>query len=144
MAGLVGQLFGLFNDGGEPMQTTQPRRRSAVPRSAHTEEEPRTSFNNTGTQNMRGLINNTGYTKGNGNGSIVFGFVRGFADMMDGGYNSYPQRNPNMNSAPFASLQPSPTALLNGDNQKLIGITNNTNLKVKGDGNGACTLGNFK
>ncbi|BAT77065.1 hypothetical protein LR48_Vigan01g299600 [Vigna angularis] len=75
MAGLVGQLFGLLNDGGEPMQTTQPRRRSQNPaaRSAHTEEEPRASFNNTGTQNMRGLINNTGYTKGNGNGSIVFG-----------------------------------------------------------------------
>ncbi|QCD80053.1 hypothetical protein DEO72_LG2g372 [Vigna unguiculata] len=76
MAGLFGQLFGLLNDDGEPMQTTQPRRRSqnpsAVPRSAHN-EEPRASFNNTGTQNMRGLINNAGYTKGNGNGSIVFG-----------------------------------------------------------------------
>ncbi|KAG2407292.1 uncharacterized protein HKW66_Vig0021140 [Vigna angularis] len=77
-------------------------------------------------------------------GGLMAGFVRGFADMMDGGYSSYPQRNPNMNSAPFAPLQPSPAALLNGDNQKLIGITNNTNLKVKGDGNGACTLGNFK
>ncbi|KAK7348079.1 hypothetical protein VNO80_22628 [Phaseolus coccineus] len=77
MAGIVGQLFGFLNDGGEPMQTTHPRRQSRNPgtvaRSGHTEEEPSASFNNTGTQNMSGLINNTGYTKGNGNGSIVFG-----------------------------------------------------------------------
>ncbi|KAJ7955217.1 hypothetical protein O6P43_021846 [Quillaja saponaria] len=31
------------------------------------------SFHNSGTQNLKGLINNTGYTSGNGNGSIVFG-----------------------------------------------------------------------
>jgi len=77
------------------------------------------------------------------------GFVRGFADMMDGGYggrgmNSYPEMNPNMNTDPFVPLQPPASAFLNGDNQKLFGITNNTNVKVKGDGNGACTLGNFK
>ncbi|ESW26357.1 hypothetical protein PHAVU_003G112700 [Phaseolus vulgaris] len=73
------------------------------------------------------------------------GFVRGFADMMDGGDSnrgraSYPQWNPNMNSAPV----PPASGLLNGDNQKLFGVTNNTNVKVKGDGNGAFTLGNFK
>ncbi|KAJ7980377.1 hypothetical protein O6P43_003660 [Quillaja saponaria] len=34
---------------------------------------PGFSFNNSGTQNMRGLINNTGYTSGEGNGSLVFG-----------------------------------------------------------------------
>ncbi|ESW26358.1 hypothetical protein PHAVU_003G112800 [Phaseolus vulgaris] len=77
MAGIFGQVFGFLNDVGEPMQTPQPRRQSRNPgtvaRSGHPEEEPRASFNNTGTQNMSGLINNTGYTKGNGNGSIVFG-----------------------------------------------------------------------
>ncbi|GAU37443.1 hypothetical protein TSUD_206790 [Trifolium subterraneum] len=31
------------------------------------------SYNNTGTQNMKGLINNSGYAIGNGNGSIIFG-----------------------------------------------------------------------
>jgi len=77
------------------------------------------------------------------------GFVRGFADMMDGGDSSrgmatYPQWNPNMNSAPFSPLQPPAGGLLNGDNQKLFGVTNNTNVKVKGDGNGAFTLGSFK
>ncbi|CAL0320104.1 unnamed protein product [Lupinus luteus] len=35
--------------------------------------QPRASLNNTGTHNMKGLINNTGYIKGNGNGSIIFG-----------------------------------------------------------------------
>ncbi|CAJ1940869.1 unnamed protein product [Sphenostylis stenocarpa] len=153
MAGFVGQLFGLLNDVAEPMQTAQPRRRSpnpgAVAHPRHYEEEPRASFNNTGTQNMSGLINNTGYTKGNGNGSIVFGFVRGFADMMDGGdssrgMRSRPPWNPNMNSAPFPPLQPPAGGLLNGNNQQLFGITNNTDIKVDGDGNGALTLGKFK
>lgn len=37
------------------------------------QDQPLASFSNTGTQNMKGLINNTGYTKGNGNGSIIFG-----------------------------------------------------------------------
>ena len=36
-------------------------------------DSPVFSYNNTGTQVMRGLINNTGYTKGNGNGSIILG-----------------------------------------------------------------------
>lgn len=29
--------------------------------------------NSTGTQNLEGLINNTGYVQGNGNGSIIMG-----------------------------------------------------------------------
>ncbi|KAG5023801.1 hypothetical protein JHK85_020143 [Glycine max] len=59
------------------MEATHPRHSPnpgavAHPRHSH-KELPRASFNNTGTQNIRGLINNTGCTKGNGNGSIVFG-----------------------------------------------------------------------
>ncbi|OIW19859.1 hypothetical protein TanjilG_27225 [Lupinus angustifolius] len=51
---------------------TQPPNHGAVaPRRNAT--KPPAAFNNTGTQNLRGLINNTGYTKGNGNGSIIFG-----------------------------------------------------------------------
>ncbi|KAI4334954.1 hypothetical protein L6164_013649 [Bauhinia variegata] len=30
-------------------------------------------FHNAGTQNMMGLINNTGHTNGNGNGSVILG-----------------------------------------------------------------------
>ncbi|TKY54223.1 hypothetical protein E2542_SST18629 [Spatholobus suberectus] len=76
------------------------------------------------------------------------GFVRGFADMIDGGDSSrsvptHPQSNPNMNTTPLP-LQPPAAGLLNGDNQKLFGVTNNTSIKLKGDGNGAFTLGNFK
>ncbi|KAJ1395293.1 hypothetical protein SESBI_33445 [Sesbania bispinosa] len=78
MAGSLLQLLRLFDDDEEPVET-RPRRHSpnpdvVTPPQYHTpQEQPRASFNNTGTQNMRGLINNTGYTKGNGNGSIIFG-----------------------------------------------------------------------
>ncbi|KAK7387987.1 hypothetical protein VNO78_22786 [Psophocarpus tetragonolobus] len=75
MGDIAGQLFRLLDEMEEPTET-RPRRlprrspnHGAVARPRHTDP----SFNNTGTQNMRGLINNTGYTKGNGNGSIVFG-----------------------------------------------------------------------
>ena len=34
---------------------------------------PVVSYSNSGTQELRGLINNTGYTKGNGNGSVILG-----------------------------------------------------------------------
>ncbi|KAK7246274.1 hypothetical protein RIF29_41136 [Crotalaria pallida] len=44
-----------------------------VRHNAMTHNPPPHSFNNSGTQNMEGLINNTGYVEGNGNGSIVFG-----------------------------------------------------------------------
>ncbi|CAK8563771.1 unnamed protein product [Lathyrus sativus] len=44
-----------------PQQRVKPQKQSPA------------SFNNKGTQNMTGLINNTGYTKGNGNGAIIFG-----------------------------------------------------------------------
>jgi hypothetical protein len=46
---------------------TAPRQR-ATP-----QDQSLASYNNKGTQNMKGLINNSGYTKGNGNGSIIFG-----------------------------------------------------------------------
>ncbi|RDY00212.1 hypothetical protein CR513_16642, partial [Mucuna pruriens] len=60
--------------------------------------------------------------------------------MMDGGDSSRGGASPNM-GMPFPTQ---PAGLLNGDNQKLFGVTNNTNIKLKGDGNGAFTLGNFK
>ncbi|CAI8583926.1 unnamed protein product [Vicia faba] len=83
------QLLHLLDDGDddtdaytdtddEPVET-QPRRSPnsdvtpATQQLAKPRNQPPSSFNNKGTQNMRGLINNTGYTKGNGNGSIVFG-----------------------------------------------------------------------
>ncbi|KAG5011063.1 hypothetical protein JHK82_019700 [Glycine max] len=80
MAEFLGQLLGQLLQSGvgeEPMEATHPRHSPnpgavAHPRHSH-KELPRASFNNTGTQNIRGLINNTGCTKGNGNGSIVFG-----------------------------------------------------------------------
>ncbi|XP_045832190.1 uncharacterized protein LOC123923544 [Trifolium pratense] len=46
---------------------TAPRQR-AMP-----QDQSLASYNNRGTQNMKGLINNSGYTRGNGNGSIIFG-----------------------------------------------------------------------
>ncbi|ESW19348.1 hypothetical protein PHAVU_006G117000 [Phaseolus vulgaris] len=46
-----------------------PRNTNAPP--AHHSSPPQ--FNNSGTQNMTGLINNTGYVEGNGNGSIISG-----------------------------------------------------------------------
>ncbi|KAK7329551.1 hypothetical protein VNO77_23721 [Canavalia gladiata] len=58
----------------------QPRRhrntrggalRHNAPSNSH--NSPPQSFNNSSTQNMKGLINNAGYVQGNGNGSIIFG-----------------------------------------------------------------------
>ncbi|KAK7363493.1 hypothetical protein VNO77_05637 [Canavalia gladiata] len=150
------QLLRLLDDGDDPAET-RPRHPPNNP-GVVAPHQPKASFNNTGTQHMAGLINNTGYTKGNGNGSIILGgfdsstrnyrLVRGLADLIDGGDHSHrvvatqPQPIPNFNS-PFP-LQAPAHGLLNGDNQKLIGVTNNTNLKFKGDGNGALTLGNIK
>nr|KYP57895.1 hypothetical protein KK1_004179 [Cajanus cajan] len=75
MAGSFLQLLCLLDDNEDRVET-RPRHFPnpvVAPRHSYSEEPPRASFNNTGTQNMRGLINNTGYTKGNGNGSIIFG-----------------------------------------------------------------------
>lgn len=85
------------------------------------------------------------------------GLARGFTGLIDGGGDcnravaTQPQsNNPIINSplplqapAPLPLQAPAP-GLFNGENQKLFGVTNNTNIKLKGDGNGACTLGNFK
>ncbi|KAJ1395294.1 hypothetical protein SESBI_33446 [Sesbania bispinosa] len=76
------------------------------------------------------------------------GFVRGFTGLIDGGDSSHavatqPQSNPNLNST-FPLQAPPAAGFFNGENQKLFGVTNNTNIKLKGDGNGAFTLGNFK
>ncbi|KAE9608341.1 hypothetical protein Lalb_Chr08g0234451 [Lupinus albus] len=83
-------MFGMFDDDDEDdddIMETQPRnysnhgvvappRRNAKQPPNHgvvapprrNAPQPRASLNNTGTQNLRGLINNTGYTKGNGVG----------------------------------------------------------------------------
>ncbi|PNY16211.1 hypothetical protein L195_g012926, partial [Trifolium pratense] len=113
---------------------TAPRQR-AMP-----QDQSLASYNNRGTQNMKGLINNSGYTKGNG-------MVRGLADSMDGGDRNramatQPESNLNLNSP--LPVQATAASFLNGDNKKLLGVTNNTNIKLKGDGNRAFTLGNFK
>jgi len=61
----------------EPVETQprhSPNSNVVAPQRRDTpQDQSLASFNNTGTQNMKGLINNTGYTKGNGNGSIIFG-----------------------------------------------------------------------
>lgn len=76
------------------------------------------------------------------------GLVRGFANMIGGGDCSrgvatHSHSNPNMNCTPLP-LQPPAAGLLNLENQKLFAVTNNPNKKLKGDRNGALTLGNFK
>ncbi|KAE9604491.1 hypothetical protein Lal_00011059 [Lupinus albus] len=70
------QLLNFFDD--DDLMETQPRnypnRGGVAPRrSATVTKLPGAAVNNTGKQNMKGLINNTGYTMGNGNGSIIFG-----------------------------------------------------------------------
>lgn len=77
------------------------------------------------------------------------GLVRGFTGLIDGGGDcnravaTQPQSNDPIINSPLPLQAPAP-GLFNGENQKLFGVTNNTNIKLKGDGNGACTLGNFK
>ncbi|KAL2341685.1 hypothetical protein Fmac_009625 [Flemingia macrophylla] len=57
----------------------QPRRNHNTARvraphhNAQFHDLPPQSFSNGGSQNMKALINNTGFGNGNGNGSIVFG-----------------------------------------------------------------------
>ncbi|XP_058730547.1 uncharacterized protein LOC131602442 [Vicia villosa] len=83
------QLLRLLDDGGDDTDTytdtddepaeTQPQHSpnsdvaTTTQRQAKPQNKSPASFNNKGTQNMTGLINNTGYTKGNGNGAIIFG-----------------------------------------------------------------------
>ncbi|KEH32342.1 hypothetical protein MtrunA17_Chr4g0068261 [Medicago truncatula] len=58
----------------EPQPRHSPNSNAVAPQRHDTSQDQfLASFNNTGTQNMKGLINNSGYTKGNGNGSIIFG-----------------------------------------------------------------------
>lgn len=58
----------------EPQPRHSPNSNVVAPQRHDTsQDQSLASFNNTGTQNMKGLINNSGYTKGNGNGSIIFG-----------------------------------------------------------------------
>ena len=77
------------------------------------------------------------------------GFVRGFADMMEGGHSNRAvsvatQSQPNLNVCPVPFQAPAAPGFFNGNDQKLLGVTNTTNVKVKGDGNGALSLLNFK
>lgn len=73
--------------------------------------------------------------------------VRGLAELIDDGEDqpqflsvakSKPKTMKSITS-PTETL-PTPPALLNGDNQKLIAFTNNTNLNFNGDGNGVLKL----
>ena len=70
MADSLMQLLRLVDEdlGVEPRPRPRPNRSGA---SCH--NSPSHSASNSGTQNLHGLINNTGYVNGNGNGSIVFG-----------------------------------------------------------------------
>lgn len=66
---------------------------------------------------------------------------------MDGGDRSRatatrPESNFNLHSP--LPVQAPAAGFLDGDSQKLLGVTNNTNIKLKGDGNGVFTLGNFE
>jgi hypothetical protein len=74
------------------------------------------------------------------------GMVRGFADLIwrwqKQSYDSAWIKSQPQFSSP---VQAPAAGFLNGDNKKLLGgVTNNTNIKLKGDSNGAFTLGNFK
>nr|AFK40833.1 unknown [Lotus japonicus] len=73
MSGSLFNLLRIFDPVEDHVEARQ--RNSPNPVAPPSQESPRSSssFNNTGTQNLRGLINNTGYTKGNGNGSVIFG-----------------------------------------------------------------------
>ncbi|CAL0304951.1 unnamed protein product [Lupinus luteus] len=79
MPGSLLQLHNFFDDEDEDDRIeTQPGNYPnsggvAPPHSTTVTKLPHASLNNTGTQNMKGLINNNGYTMGNGNGSIIFG-----------------------------------------------------------------------
>ncbi|AES65015.1 hypothetical protein MtrunA17_Chr2g0294521 [Medicago truncatula] len=75
MASLMQLLNLLDEDHVEEPQPRQPRRRNRNGSSAvaRRQKPPPDTFSNGGTQNMEGLINNTGYVHGNGNGSIIFG-----------------------------------------------------------------------
>ena len=79
MAVSFGSLIGMiFED--DPMET-RPQHNNLTAagagvlqrNEAAAQDSPVFSYNNSGTQAMRGLINNTDYTKGNGNGSIILG-----------------------------------------------------------------------
>uniref|UniRef100_A0A151UFC7 Uncharacterized protein n=1 Tax=Cajanus cajan TaxID=3821 RepID=A0A151UFC7_CAJCA len=74
MADSLMQLMRLLGEDhvDEPQPQPQPhtRRRN---RNITRARAPPQSLSNSGTQNMKGLINNTGYVEGNGNGSIIFG-----------------------------------------------------------------------
>ncbi|KAK4265876.1 hypothetical protein QN277_026868 [Acacia crassicarpa] len=68
-------------------------------------------------------------------------WVRGFADFIDGGdtNKSKHAEEAQLHSIPKilnSSSPPSSPAFLNGDNQKLVGLSNNTNINLTGDGNG--------
>ena len=74
------------------------------------------------------------------------GLVRGVADLMEGGDSSRPatatttpfESNPNVNNpVPFQV----PAGFLSGNNQKVVDVSNTTNVKVKGDRNGSFNLG---
>jgi len=74
------RLMRLLDQMEEDEAPPQPRRnrntRYRAPRSNNAPSAHSSSpgqFNNSGTQNMSGLINNTGYVVGNGNGSIISG-----------------------------------------------------------------------
>lgn len=72
MADSLAQLLRLLEE--DHVEEPQPRRRNRNTRvGARRQNSTSHSLSNTGTQNMEGLINNTGYVQGNGNGSIVFG-----------------------------------------------------------------------
>ncbi|CAL5184283.1 unnamed protein product [Lathyrus oleraceus] len=71
MASLVELLRLLDNEARDEPQP-QPRRRNRKA-AARRQNPPSDTLSNSGTQNMEGLINNTGYVQGNGNGSIIYG-----------------------------------------------------------------------
>jgi len=76
MASMLQLLRLLDEDHVEEPQPRQPprrRNRNGTSAVARRQNPPPDTHSNSGTQNMEGLINNTGYVHGNGNGSIIFG-----------------------------------------------------------------------
>ncbi|KAL4397988.1 hypothetical protein HN51_002568 [Arachis hypogaea] len=74
MADSLFRLFGLIDDEDESDLEPRPlHNQGGGVASSRKSTKPRNSLNKTETQNLKGLINNTGHAEGNGNGSIIFG-----------------------------------------------------------------------
>ncbi|BAT77064.1 hypothetical protein VIGAN_01514900 [Vigna angularis var. angularis] len=81
MAGIAFGISALaVGAGGAPRQPTQPQSQSSPTTHDQNNTNPTPSeefgYLNSGRQNIKGLTNQTGYVKGNANGTINFGTLK--------------------------------------------------------------------